>query len=156
VSIRGRRLNPRRTDRGRSQAPNVAQQHALSSLAVEGRSAVPRELPALSPAQAAAHRVHCLWHLQRPSGRRRLTELSDVVRTAVAVVCGADGASLGAGTTLAELHADSLVRVGIADVVEAELARDGVVVHIDDATLGRVTTLGEIDDYLAPQLVRSA
>jgi hypothetical protein len=71
------------------------------------------------------------------------------VRTAVALVCGVDGASLSPQTTLAELNADSLVRVGIADVVEADLSRNGTVVHIDDATLGRVTTLGEIDDYLA-------
>jgi hypothetical protein len=77
------------------------------------------------------------------------------VRSAVALVCGVDGASLEAETALAELDADSLVRVGIADVVEAELARDGIVVHIDDATLGRVSTLGEIDAYLAPYLVSS-
>jgi acyl carrier protein len=66
----------------------------------------------------------------------------------VAVVCGVDPAALRADTTLDQLDADSLVRVGIADVVEDELARDGVVVHIDDATLGRVATLGEIDAYL--------
>jgi hypothetical protein len=71
------------------------------------------------------------------------------VRSAVALVCSIDPATLSAATTLDQLGADSLVRVGIADVVEAELARDGVVVHIDDATLGRVFTLGEIDDYLA-------
>jgi hypothetical protein len=73
------------------------------------------------------------------------------VRSAVALVCSVDPASLSAATTLDQLAADSLVRVGIADVVEAELAGDGVVVHIDDATLGRVITLGEIDDYLAAQ-----
>jgi acyl carrier protein len=72
-----------------------------------------------------------------------------VVRSAVALVCSVDPATLGTETTLDQLGADSLVRVGIADVVEAELARDGVVVQIDDATLGRVRTLGEIDAYLA-------
>jgi hypothetical protein len=117
---------------------------------VEGRRAVPRELPALSPAEASAHRVLGVRHLQRPSGRRRLTELTAVVRSAVALVCGVDPTGLEADTTLDQLDADSLVRVGIADVVEAELARDGVVVHIDDATLGRVITLGEIDAYLNP------
>ncbi|HWA68114.1 MAG TPA: phosphopantetheine-binding protein [Mycobacteriales bacterium] len=75
--------------------------------------------------------------------------LSATVRSAVALVCSVDPASLDAQTTLAQLDADSLVRVGIADVVEAELARDGIVVHIDDATLGRVMTLGELDAYLA-------
>jgi hypothetical protein len=116
---------------------------------VEGHRAVPRELLTLSPAEAPAHRLLGVWHLQRPSGRRRLTELTPVVRAAVSLVCSLDPASLGAETSLDQLGADSLVRVGIADVVEAELARDGVVVHIDDATLGRVTTLGEIDAYLA-------
>ena len=33
--------------------------------------------------------------------------------------------------------------------VESELARTGRVVHIDDATLGRVSTLGEIDSFLS-------
>jgi acyl carrier protein len=71
------------------------------------------------------------------------------VRSAVALVCSVDPASLDAQTSLDQLGADSLVRVGIADVVETELASDGVVIHIDDATLGRVRTLGEIDAYLA-------
>ena len=75
--------------------------------------------------------------------------LSNTVRSAVALVCGVDPAGLAADTTLEALNADSLVRVGIADVVEEELARGGVVVRIDDATLGRVATLGEIDAYLA-------
>jgi hypothetical protein len=116
---------------------------------VEGQRAVPRQLPALSPAQAAAHRLQRLRHVQRPSGRRRLSELTAVVRSAVALVCGIDGAALSSQTTLAELNADSLVRVSIADVVESELARTGRVVHIDDATLGRVSTLGEIDSFLS-------
>ncbi|HVW81240.1 MAG TPA: phosphopantetheine-binding protein [Mycobacteriales bacterium] len=77
--------------------------------------------------------------------------MSSTVRSAVALVCSVDPATLAADTTLDLLDADSLVRVGIADVVEAELARDGIVVHIDDATLGRVRTLGEIDAYLASQ-----
>jgi acyl carrier protein len=67
---------------------------------------------------------------------------------AVALVCGVDPAALSADTTLEQLDADSLVRVGIADVVEEELAGNGVVVRIDDATLGRFATLGEIDAYL--------
>jgi hypothetical protein len=39
--------------------------------------------------------------------------------------------------------------VSIADVVEADLARAGVAVTIDDATLAKFATLGEIDAYLA-------
>jgi hypothetical protein len=66
-------------------------------------------------------------------------------------VCGVDPAGLEPGTTLAELGADSLARVSIADVVEAELAATGRVVHLDDATLGRVCTLGEIDACIDEQ-----
>lgn len=75
--------------------------------------------------------------------------LTAVVRSAVALVCGVDAARLDAETTLESLGADSLARVSIADVVEDELAAGGVVVHIDDATLAKFQTLGEIDRYLA-------
>jgi hypothetical protein len=75
--------------------------------------------------------------------------LTAPVRAAVALVCGVDPDSLTSATTLESLAADSLVRVSIADVLEAELAADGRVVHIDDATLARFATLAEIDAYLA-------
>ena len=54
---------------GRSQAPDVAQQHPLAPLPVEGHRAGPGHVQAMPPAEAAARRVHRLWHLQRPSGR---------------------------------------------------------------------------------------
>ena len=75
--------------------------------------------------------------------------LTAPVRAAVALVCGVDPEQLSADTSLESLGADSLARVSIADVVEAELAETGVVVRIDDATLARFATLGEIDAYLA-------
>ncbi len=78
-----------------------------------------------------------------------VTELTASVRAAVALVCGADPDQLSAGTTLESLGADSLARVSIADVVEADLAASGRVVRIDDATLARFATLGEIDAYIA-------
>ncbi|MGN6475323.1 MAG: acyl carrier protein [Mycobacteriales bacterium] len=81
--------------------------------------------------------------------------LTAPVRAAVALVCGVDPDRLSAETTLDSLDADSLARVSIADVVEADLAAagirssDGRVVRIDDATLAKFATLGEIDAYLA-------
>jgi acyl carrier protein len=63
-------------------------------------------------------------------------------------VCGVDANALTPETTLESLGADSLARVSIADVVEADLAASGVVVRIDDATLAKFATLGEIDAYL--------
>ena len=64
----------------------------------------------------------------------------DVVRNAVAIVCGVPAADLGA---------DSLALVSIADVVEAAVTADGGSVHIDDASLGRMQTLGEFADYVS-------
>ena len=75
--------------------------------------------------------------------------LTAPVRAAVALVCGVEPDRLSAQTTLASLGADSLARVSIADVVEAELAAAGTIVRIDDATLAKFATLGEIDAYLA-------
>jgi acyl carrier protein len=75
--------------------------------------------------------------------------LTAPVRAAVALVCGVDPAGLTSDTTLESLGADSLARVSIADVVEADLANAGRVVRIDDATLAKFQTLGEIDAYLA-------
>jgi hypothetical protein len=76
----------------------------------------------------------------------------DVVLRAVAVVCEVDVSGLDRDTTLDSLDADSLVRVGLADVVEADLAARGVHVRLDDGFLGRVSTLGELADQLTPAL----
>ena len=72
----------------------------------------------------------------------------DTVRRAVALVCSADLAGLDASTSLADLGADSLALVSIADVVEAELAAAGTSLDIDDASLGRMATIGEIVAYV--------
>jgi acyl carrier protein len=73
-----------------------------------------------------------------------------VVRDAVAIVCDVDGEGLTGATRFVDLGADSLARVSIADVVEAELARTGrATVHIDDALLGRMECLDDLADYLA-------
>jgi acyl carrier protein len=75
------------------------------------------------------------------------TEVIGIVRRAVALVCGVDASTVESGTELAVLGADSLALVSIADVVEAELARSGQTLHIDDATLARMRTVGEIADF---------
>ncbi|HVT65308.1 MAG TPA: acyl carrier protein [Mycobacteriales bacterium] len=75
--------------------------------------------------------------------------LTAPVRAAVSLVCGVDADGLTPETTLESLGADSLARVSIADVVEADLAAEGKLVRIDDATLAKFQTLGEIDRYLA-------
>jgi acyl carrier protein len=77
-----------------------------------------------------------------------MTASLDVVRNAVARVCGTDAAGLDASTSLADLGADSLALVSIADVVEAELAAAGGALQIDDASLGRMSTVGEIVGYV--------
>jgi acyl carrier protein len=78
-----------------------------------------------------------------------MTATLDVVRNAVALVCGVDVATLDASTDLNELGADSLALVSIADVVEAEFAWAGRTLFIDDASLGRMRRLGDIVDYVA-------
>lgn len=71
-----------------------------------------------------------------------------VVCQAVAIVCEVEPATLSAETTFADLDADSLVLVSVADVVEAALAERSRELHIDDASLGRMSCLGDVVDYL--------
>jgi acyl carrier protein len=71
------------------------------------------------------------------------------VRDAVAIVCEVGRDALTRDTRFADLNADSLARVSIADVVEASvLALAHRSVHIDDASLGRIESLGELTDYV--------
>jgi acyl carrier protein len=76
-------------------------------------------------------------------------ELLNAARDAVALVCGVDLAHVDESTDFDTLGADSLARVGIADVIEAELARVGVSVHIDDATLAKVATVGALAEFVS-------
>jgi acyl carrier protein len=70
-----------------------------------------------------------------------------VVRDAVAIVCEVAPEQLTPTTEFTDLGADSLARVSIADTIEAALGRPGF--RIDDATLGRMATLGELGEYVA-------
>jgi hypothetical protein len=72
------------------------------------------------------------------------------VRDAVAIVCEVDAGMLTGETSLDDLGADSLARVSIAEVIEASVAAaSGRKLHIDDDSLGRITRLSELADYVA-------
>jgi acyl carrier protein len=75
------------------------------------------------------------------------------VRDAAAIVCEVEADSLTSTTRFADLGADSLARVCIADVVEASIrASHHETLQIDDASLGRVDTLGELADFITGAL----
>jgi acyl carrier protein len=78
----------------------------------------------------------------------------DAVRAAVGFVCEIDPDELSAQTRFDAIGADSLVRVGVADVVERRLGAAVAGWQIDDGALARVQTLGELADHVAQ--VRSA
>nr|BFE68436.1 hypothetical protein GCM10020092_017370 [Actinoplanes digitatis] len=59
--------------RGRPQAQDVAQQHPVPPGELEGDRGLDRGLPPVQVAEAAAHRLLGLRHLQRPSGPRGLS-----------------------------------------------------------------------------------
>jgi acyl carrier protein len=69
------------------------------------------------------------------------------VRSAVAIVCEVDTDTLSDDTRFEDLGADSLARVSIADLVETDAATGGGQLHIDDASLSRMTSLGELAGY---------
>jgi acyl carrier protein len=70
------------------------------------------------------------------------------VREAVGIVCEVDPVTLTGATSFADLGADSLARVSIADVIEASLAEQCRTVRIDDASLGRLASLQELAEYV--------
>jgi acyl carrier protein len=80
--------------------------------------------------------------------RRSGVDALAVVLAAVATVLEIDPSSLTASTTFAELRADSLVLVGVADEVESTIG-PAAGLRIDDGALAAMTTLGELADYVA-------
>jgi acyl carrier protein len=79
------------------------------------------------------------------------------VRDAVAIVCEVEPGSLSDATRFDDVGADSLARVSIADLVEASAGNDdGIELHIDDASLCRMTSLAELADYADAHLVDRA
>jgi acyl carrier protein len=83
--------------------------------------------------------------------RRPGVDALDVVRAAVATVLEVEVTRLDAATSFADLEADSLVLVGVADEVEATMGW-GERLRIDDRALAAMTTLGELADYVSDQL----
>jgi acyl carrier protein len=83
--------------------------------------------------------------------RRPGVDALDVVRAAVATVLEIDVARLDAATSFADLEADSLVLVGVADEVEAAMGW-GDRLRIDDRALAGMATLGELAGYVTSQL----
>jgi acyl carrier protein len=83
------------------------------------------------------------------TGELTSSEVLDVVRDALTIVLELDPATIDRATVLAEVGADSLARVAIADVVEQELSRAGSPhLHIPDDDLGSVATAGDLVDHV--------
>ena len=80
-------------------------------------------------------------------------DVFEVVRDAVAIVLERDPAQIDRDTAFAELHADSLALVEVAEIVEerlAPLAPAGF--HIPDEDLERLATVGDAVDFAMARL----
>jgi acyl carrier protein len=76
-------------------------------------------------------------------------EAFGLVRDALATVLERDPATITTVTTLADLEADSLALVEVAEIVEEHLAeRTGRRLHIPDADLEAFRTVGEAADFV--------
>jgi acyl carrier protein len=76
----------------------------------------------------------------------------DLVRDTLAIVCERPQEGLARTTALADIGADSLARVELADIVEERLAAHRPDLHIPDADLAAFQTVGDVADYLTAQL----
>src|SRR5205814_1144072 len=113
----------RRSSRGRSEAPDVAQQHPVPPGPVEGQRGGDPAVPAVQVAEAAARRVQRLRHLQRPPGPRGLTSGPGVTesygrpagpettRIAVDLLGGDDAPAVVVDGALLALDADPELRL---------------------------------------------
>ena len=140
---------PERKKRGSPQAEDVPQQHPLAPFAVEGfgpHAGVVRPLPRT---QAAARCLPGVRHLREASSSRRLSPMSEpqrrplsgAVAAAVARVLDVNPALLRWDTPLADLGADDVALVLIADV----LIDEGHLNAADIASaLPQVVTFGEL------------
>lgn len=73
-------------------------------------------------------------------------DILQAVQATVGFVCDVPVDQLTEATRLADIGADSLARVAIADQVEARLGAARAGWRIPDDTLARVTTVGELAD----------
>ena len=83
------------------------------------------------------------------SERPTEADVLDVVRAAVAVVLEVDPESIDRQSTFAELHADSLVLVEVAEILEQRFAPT---LRIPDAGLDAVRTIGDAVDLTLTHL----
>jgi acyl carrier protein len=76
-------------------------------------------------------------------------EVFSLVRDALATVLERDPAAITPATTLAELGADSLALVEVAEITEEQLAeRTGHRLHIPDSDLETFRTVADAADYV--------
>lgn len=87
-----------------------------------------------------------LTRAERPTEQ----DVLDVVRQAVAVVLEVDAASVDRASTFAELHADSLALVEVAEILEERFAP---ALRIPDAGLEALLTVGDAVDLTLAQMV---
>lgn len=85
--------------------------------------------------------------------RLRPQDVLALVQDALATVLERDPAAMTPDTTLADLGADSLALVEVAEIVEERLAeRTGRRLHIPDTDLEAFRTVGEAADYVAARI----
>jgi acyl carrier protein len=82
-------------------------------------------------------------------------EILAVVTDALAIVCERPAGSISRHTQLAEIGADSLARVELAELVEEQLAAYAPGLHIPDAELEAFRTAGDAADYLAGRVAEA-
>ena len=80
----------------------------------------------------------------------------ELVRETLAIVCERPSAEIMRTTALAEIGADSLARVELADIVEERLAEHRPDLHIPDADLEAFRTVDDVTRYLVTQLGRAS
>ena len=87
-----------------------------------------------------------LTQTTRPSAEQVL----GVVRDALAVILAVEPETIAADSSLTDLGADSLVRIELAEIVEQGLAPTAPDLHIPDAALRSLQTVGDaVDTVLA-------
>jgi acyl carrier protein len=72
-----------------------------------------------------------------------------LVRDVLGVVCELPESRIDRSTPLADIGADSLALVELAEIVEERLVPYLPGLHIPDADLGSFQTVGDVADYLA-------
>jgi acyl carrier protein len=84
--------------------------------------------------------------------RLRADQAFEIVRTAVAVVCECPESQVRSSSALADLGADSLGRVAMAEMIEHDVAAWLPNLHIGDTELGAFETAADVVDYLMARM----